>query len=137
MLFIFHSLALTLGLFSCSLAAPLFNTPVAQLPDSKAKDDRIAAFLAAHHEIRHAYGSPPLHWSESLAAKAQVWANACNFRPSGRSLMSEPYSLFDQQYGPAFFYVCLYNPPGNVIGQAPCVYLSLMARYTHTYLSVI
>ncbi|TFK90749.1 PR-1-like protein, partial [Polyporus arcularius HHB13444] len=36
-------------------------------------------------------------------------------------------TIFDAKYGPAKFHVCEYNPPGNVIGQFPCVFCLSLA----------
>ncbi|KAH9486756.1 Protein PRY2 [Psilocybe cubensis] len=46
----------------------------------------IQAYLAGHNTIRAQHGAAPLTWSDSLAAKAQQWANGCKFQHSGGSL---------------------------------------------------
>ena len=43
--------------------------------DAPAPGDQIQAILSAHNSYRAQVGVPPLQWSDSLAASAQVWAN--------------------------------------------------------------
>jgi len=44
------------------------------------------AYLSAHNSFRALHGANALTWSDELAAKAQQWANGCQFKHSGGSL---------------------------------------------------
>lgn len=46
----------------------------------------IQAYLTAHNTVRAQHGAVPLTYSQSLAAKAQQWANGCVFQHSGGTL---------------------------------------------------
>jgi pathogenesis-related protein 1 len=48
-------------------------------------------FLQAHNNIRAQHGAKGLAWSQTLADKAQEWANQCDFSHSQGSLMAEAY----------------------------------------------
>lgn len=132
-------------------------------------------WLATHNAVREEHGAQPLSWSPFLAAKAQEWANQCEFRNTQGVLSSTPYGenivagtgafpiyaavgqftkdassynpqfpnyshftqvvwksttelgcataqcdgIFDARLGKATLHVCLYNPVGNVVGEAP------------------
>ncbi|KAG9218826.1 hypothetical protein CCMSSC00406_0001060 [Pleurotus cornucopiae] len=132
-------------------------------------------WLATHNAVREEHGAQPLSWSPFLAAKAQEWANQCEFRNTQGVLSSTPYGenivagtgafpiyaavgqftkdassynpqfpnyshftqvvwksttelgcataqcdgIFDARLGKATLHVCLYNPAGNVVGEAP------------------
>ncbi len=39
--------------------------------------------------------------------------------------------IFGREQGPATLYVCLYNPPGNVVGELACVLLFLFFADMH------
>ncbi|KAJ7094469.1 PR-1-like protein [Mycena belliarum] len=133
-----------------------------------------SAYLWEHNKVRLAHAAPLLTWNATLAAKAAQWANTCQVKHSGGSLLPSPYGenvvaatgafpiaaamsqftvdsagydpakpafshftqvvwkattqlgcakaqcndVFDPSLGAASYYVCLYYPPGNVIGQA-------------------
>ncbi|KAG5728496.1 hypothetical protein E4T56_gene19570 [Termitomyces sp. T112] len=135
---------------------------------------QIFTFLTAHNVIRKAHNATALTWSPAYAAKAELWADACNFKLTEGTLDEIPYGelhtaatgffdittaigqfakdkdsynpakptfnhftqvvwksttevgcaratcsdLFGHQTGVATYYVCLYNPAGNVIGKA-------------------
>jgi uncharacterized protein YkwD len=57
---------------SSSSAAPVSTPKVSQ-----------GQYLGPHNKARAAHGAKPLKWSDSLAAKAQSWANKCKFQHSG------------------------------------------------------
>ncbi|KAJ4479223.1 CAP domain-containing protein [Lentinula aciculospora] len=144
----------------------------------------ITQYLTAHNTIRTLHDASPLTWSDDLAAGAQVWADACNFKHSDGVLSEIPYgenlaaatgsfsvnaavesfmgddedtydpseptfsdftqivwkntttlgcayntqcgNIFPANPGKATLHVCLYNPPGNVVGQAEYVSFWLM-----------
>ncbi|GJJ08968.1 hypothetical protein Clacol_003189 [Clathrus columnatus] len=46
----------------------------------------IQAYLTGHNNARAQHGAAPLTYSQSLAAKAQQWANGCLFQHSGGTL---------------------------------------------------
>jgi uncharacterized protein YkwD len=46
----------------------------------------IQIYLQAHNSVRSRHGAADLTWSNDLAAKAQEWANGCQFKHSGGSL---------------------------------------------------
>ncbi|KAF9458191.1 CAP domain-containing protein [Collybia nuda] len=46
----------------------------------------IQAYLVGHNTARSRHGAVDLVWSDNLAAKAQQWANGCQFKHSGGSL---------------------------------------------------
>ncbi|KIM48031.1 hypothetical protein M413DRAFT_439732 [Hebeloma cylindrosporum] len=46
----------------------------------------IQVYLRAHNSVRSQHGAVDLTWSDDLAAKAQQWANGCQFKHSGGSL---------------------------------------------------
>jgi uncharacterized protein YkwD len=48
-------------------------------------------FLQAHNGIRAQHGAKDLVWSNTLANKAEGWANECAFSHSHGSLMAEAY----------------------------------------------
>ncbi|KAJ3981733.1 CAP domain-containing protein [Lentinula detonsa] len=139
-------------------------------------------YLSAHNTIRALHGASLLTWSEDLAAGAQTWADACNFKHSDGVLSEVPYgenlaaatggefdinaavesfmgdeesydpssptfsdftqivwknttivgcayntqcgNIFPTSSGMATLHVCLYNPPGNVVGEAEYVSFS-------------
>jgi len=147
------------------------NIPVPTAPTGGSSNTAIQTYLQAHNTVRSQHGAAALTWSNELGAKAQQWANGCQFKHSGGSLgpygenlaagtgnfsfqngmdlwaaeasdydpNNPTYShftqvvwkgttqvgcavatcsgIFDAKYGPAQYYVCEYNPPGNVIGQ--------------------
>ncbi|RDB20014.1 hypothetical protein Hypma_012791 [Hypsizygus marmoreus] len=137
---------------------------------------QINAFLFAHNVIRAAHNAADLTWSAEYAAKAEAWADQCQFkRTDGLLSGGTPYgelhaaatglfpistaigqfakdkgqydpanptythwtqivwksttqvgcarsrcnNLLGRSTGTATYYVCFYNPAGNVIGQAP------------------
>lgn len=56
---------------AAALAALLLSAPAYAQEYASAK----AELLAAHNSYRESLGLPPLRWSDSLAAKAQQWAD--------------------------------------------------------------
>ncbi|KAF8807576.1 PR-1-like protein, partial [Phlegmacium glaucopus] len=46
----------------------------------------IQAYLTAHNSVRAQHGAVPLTWSDTMASKAQQWANGCVFQHSGGTL---------------------------------------------------
>jgi uncharacterized protein YkwD len=46
----------------------------------------VAAYLKAHNDFRAKHGARALSWDNTLAAKAQQWANRCQFKHSGGTL---------------------------------------------------
>jgi len=52
---------------------------------------RITQFLDAHNGIRAVHGAADLTWSYALAAQAQVWTSACNWRATLGTLLPDPY----------------------------------------------
>ncbi|EJD33203.1 PR-1-like protein [Auricularia subglabra TFB-10046 SS5] len=46
----------------------------------------IAEYLKGHNDERAKHGAAPLSWNETLAGKAQQWANNCQFKHSGGTL---------------------------------------------------
>ena len=56
---------------AAALAALLLSAPAHAQDYASAK----AELLAAHNSYRESLGLPPLRWSDSLAAKAQQWAD--------------------------------------------------------------
>lgn len=46
----------------------------------------VQIYLQAHNSVRSQHGAADLTWSNDLAAKAQQWANGCQFKHSGGSL---------------------------------------------------
>lgn len=46
----------------------------------------VAAYLKGHNDERALHGAAALAWSDDAAAKAQQWANNCQFEHSGGSL---------------------------------------------------
>jgi len=65
-------------------------TTAQSLPPNKgsggAPSADIQVYLQAHNNIRSGHGAVDLTWSNDLAAKAQQWANGCQFKHSGGSL---------------------------------------------------
>ena len=51
----------------------------------------LSEYLWAHNVIRAEYSAAPLIWSDDLAAGAQQWADACNFRHTDGVLSETPY----------------------------------------------
>ncbi|KAF9481844.1 PR-1-like protein [Pholiota conissans] len=174
----FSTLFFSLSLLCSTLvfAAPLLPPqPALSSVASRGLPLQIAAFLDSHNVIRAVHNATALEWSESLAQKAEFWADQCQFRHTGGILSNELYgenivagtgvfsidaavasfigdeaqynpadpsyllftqvvwksttqlgcavaqcnNIFDPSLGQASLYVCLYNPVGNVIGQAP------------------
>ncbi|KAG8745255.1 deubiquitinating enzyme [Ceratobasidium sp. 414] len=86
------------------------------------------AYLQAHNSFRAQHGARPLVWSPALATKAQNWANGCVFKHGS---VGENLAAGTGDYGAAnavkgwtdeiiaYYHVCEYAPPGNVIGQFP------------------
>ncbi|KAF9056351.1 CAP domain-containing protein [Panaeolus papilionaceus] len=62
------------------------NTVAASNAGGSTSDSDIQAYLSAHNTIRAQHGASPLTWNNDLAAKAQQWANGCQFKHSGGSL---------------------------------------------------
>ena len=52
---------------------------------------QINAFLDAHNSVRALHNAAPLTWSPSLAAKAEIWADQCQFRHTNGVLNEERY----------------------------------------------
>lgn len=46
----------------------------------------IAGYLNSHNQFRAQHGARALAWDNNLAAKAQQWANRCQFKHSGGTL---------------------------------------------------
>ncbi|KAG6873666.1 hypothetical protein C0995_012600 [Termitomyces sp. Mi166 len=46
----------------------------------------IDTYLSSHNTVRAQHGAAPLAWNNTLASKAQTWANRCVFEHSGGSL---------------------------------------------------
>ncbi|PPQ89587.1 hypothetical protein CVT25_012332 [Psilocybe cyanescens] len=67
-------------------AAVPTQQPVSSGNSGSTSNADIQAYLAGHNTIRAQHGASPLTWSDSLAAKAQQWANNCKFQHSGGSL---------------------------------------------------
>jgi len=149
-----------------------YGTPIPRTDSSSMDVEDIASYLYYHNAIRLLHGAAPLTWDYDLAAGAQAWASACNFKHTDGVLSADPYGenlaaatgsfgimaavesfVGDEDYDPfsptfsdftqvvwkdttslacayntqcdsifpgstATLHVCLYNPPGNVIGQA-------------------
>jgi uncharacterized protein YkwD len=53
---------------------------------SDAPSADVQVYLQAHNSVRSQHGAADLTWSDNLAAKAQQWANGCQFKHSGGSL---------------------------------------------------
>jgi pathogenesis-related protein 1 len=167
MIFITIFIASFLSLLLHVCAAPI------QVRDISFAD--LSEYLWAHNTIRAEYSAAPLIWSDDLAAGAQEWADACNFKHTDGVLSEKPYgenlaaatgtfdvtsavksfmdgqdsynpasptysdftqmvwqdttsvgcayntqcsNIFPASAGKATLHVCLYNPPGNVVGLA-------------------
>ncbi|KAG6821499.1 hypothetical protein H0H93_000007 [Arthromyces matolae] len=52
---------------------------------------QIDAFLYAHNVIRGTHNATSLTWSPEYAARAEVWADACEFTLTGGNLSATPY----------------------------------------------
>jgi uncharacterized protein YkwD len=171
MIFIICALAILLPFLHLQAYAAPIPTSFAR-QDSSLTD--ITDYLYAHNSIRVLHSAALLTWDEDLAAGAQSWASACNFKHSDGVLSDAPYGeniaaatgdfgivaavqsfiadedsydpssptfsdftqvvwkdstslgcAYNTQCSgifsgsePATLHVCLYNPPGNVVGQA-------------------
>ncbi|KAI9434133.1 CAP domain-containing protein, partial [Lactarius psammicola] len=66
------------------------STPKPSLPTTlvsgTVSSGDISAYLSAHNNVRAQHGADPLTWSDELSAKAQQWADGCQFKHSGGSL---------------------------------------------------
>nr|GAT53746.1 predicted protein [Mycena chlorophos] len=53
---------------------------------SDASDQDVKSYLNGHNSVRAAHGANPLQWNNTLASKAQTWANKCTNTHSGGTL---------------------------------------------------
>ncbi|KAF7293308.1 SCP domain-containing protein [Mycena chlorophos] len=53
---------------------------------SDASDQDVQSYLNGHNSVRAAHGANPLQWNNTLASKAQTWANKCTNHHSGGTL---------------------------------------------------
>ncbi|KAJ7478390.1 CAP domain-containing protein [Mycena latifolia] len=53
---------------------------------SRASDTDVKEYSDAHNSIRSQYGTVPLQWNNTVAVKAQQWADLCKDKHSGGTL---------------------------------------------------
>ncbi|KAG6903403.1 hypothetical protein C0995_005426 [Termitomyces sp. Mi166 len=67
------------------------HTSAAHSTERRGSPAQINTFLVAHNIIRKAHNATALTWSPAYAAKAEFWADACNFKLTEGKLDRKPY----------------------------------------------
>ncbi|KAF9006605.1 CAP domain-containing protein [Cyathus striatus] len=89
------SVLVAAGVFSTSFSVYAAPRPAAGHPrflsNMRTSPFQIATFLNAHNSVRAAHNASALTWSSELAEKAGVWADNCQFKPTGGVLSDQMY----------------------------------------------
>ncbi|KAJ3507224.1 hypothetical protein NLJ89_g6429 [Agrocybe chaxingu] len=89
---LFYTFALLFTLFTSGIYAHVIprhrHVPAIA---SRGSQRQIDAFLDAHNTIRASHSAPALTWSTSLAEKAELWADRCQFKHSDGRLSDTLY----------------------------------------------
>ncbi|KAI9462513.1 CAP domain-containing protein [Lactarius psammicola] len=81
----YYTTAATFLSSSTTSSTPKPSLPTTLVSGTVSSGD-ISAYLSAHNNVRAQHGADPLTWSDELSAKAQQWADGCQFKHSGGSL---------------------------------------------------